>query len=251
MRRGTEVGREPGQPRAIGALADDEQRGVAHALLHERHRADQVLDPFARLQPADVQDDAPVRRHGPRPWPWDAKRIRVDSVRHNLVLGGEVRGNGTSRGVGHRDSRAQPARKRPKRPPPRRVEPMTSFPMHVERSDQRRVRAHEHHPGHERRQRFVDVDDVERPLQEAADGSQRARVHAEPRFSSTERHRDGAAERQLALLKGSGRRPGDLDDVSEASQGPGLCTDLVVDPAISRQIVGRDDRDPQRAIRRP
>jgi hypothetical protein len=92
----------------------------------------------------------------------------------------------------------------------------------------------------------VDVDDVERLLQEAADGSERARVDAEPRLGSTERHRDGTAERQLALLKRARRRSCDLHDVSEASQGASLCADLVVDPAVRRQIVRRDDRNPQR-----
>ena len=76
---------------------------------------------------------------------------------------------------------------------------MARFAVHMERADERRACGADDQPGHERRQRFVNVNDVERSAREPADRGEAAWIDAKPRFRAAERDQDRTPQRVFAV----------------------------------------------------
>jgi hypothetical protein len=229
------------QRRALRSVADDHQRDVRRALLDGRHRPYQGVDAFARFETADIQHHAPIRGQGGWSWTRAAKSLDVDPIRDDLVVPGKVRRHRAPRGVGDREPRPQSADQRRQRAFPARIQAMAGFAVHVERADQRRARRGHGHPRHDRRQRFVHMDDVERSAPQADRRGKRTRIEAKPRFGSAHRDRHGASQRVFAVGQRSGRGSEHVDGVPDLPQRPRLSANLRADAAGNRQIVRRDE----------
>ena len=76
---------------------------------------------------------------------------------------------------------------------------MARFAVHMERADERRACGADDEPRHERRQRLVNVDDVERSASEPAHRGEAAWIDAEPRFRAAERDEDRTPQRVFAV----------------------------------------------------
>jgi len=155
------VARERFQRGALGSVAHDHEHGIGHGLSHQRHRSNQTVDAFTRFEATDAQHRAPIADQ--RAWAGAGapKIVDIDPVGHDLVVAGEVRRHGPQRRVRHRDSRTQPSHERSQGAFPEAIQSMAGLTVHVERADERRARGGEDEPRHERRQRLVNVDDIE------------------------------------------------------------------------------------------
>ena len=93
----------------------------------------------------------------------------------------------------------QPADERSERVFPEAVQPMTRFAVHVEGADERRTSRGQDEPWHERRQRLVHMDHVERSTCQTTNGGSSARIEAEPGICAAQRDEDRVPERVLAV----------------------------------------------------
>ena len=165
--------------------------------------------------------------------------IRLDAVRDDLIVAGEVGRDGSSRGLGHRDRARNRARERLKRPGgsthtgdgrPRDARGTCRPAGARDRMTQSRARAASAARGRARCRM------VPRPRRPAA--ARRARVEAQPRFGPAERHRPWAARAMFAGLSTcSGGRPRDTSTVWPNCRSARACPRIwCVEPPAGRQM---------------
>jgi len=190
---------ERAERRTLRSGSDDHQQDIGRGLSNERHRPDKRVDAFAWFEPAHAQDRPPSTAQCRWTRPRAPKIVHVDPVRDDLVGAGKMGRHRAHGGIRHRNACAQTADERAERAFPDRIQPMARFAVHMERADERRARGADDQPWHERRQRFVNVNDVERSACEPAHGGEAAWIDAKPRFRAAKRDEDRTPQRVFAV----------------------------------------------------
>jgi hypothetical protein len=159
-------------------------------LLHDRHRSDQVIDTFPRLESPYEQYETPGTGHVCRPGAWLAKSIEVDSIRHNLVAAGKVLCHGAPGCLRNGNADADSPHEWCEQPPERTVPTMSAFTMGMKRRDHWGGGLAQSDPRHERHKGLVDVKDVEsHGAKQLGNAPPRSKVDADACFGAADNER--------------------------------------------------------------